>query len=241
MAVHMSLGGNTAGDGFLIAPLDSTYDAEIALWTDAGTTNVTLQASPNPANLVFSNVGPIALTTTPTIVTVHSLLQSASRGDTTIQVLPGGGGAPLVSFPVTSITEPVINFGGRFEARFATDSALTNTNPIYTAVLDNVAPMNGTAGWTWGLEGEADFAPGSPVPTNLELTGMGRVVRLNNPAALRSLGHDSTGAVNPTGTVPDVVSKVVSITGKTAAAPPNNTETFTTGDPLIGQPVNFGP
>jgi hypothetical protein len=91
------------------------------------------------------------------------------------------------------------------------------------------------------LEGEPDFAPGSPVPTNLELTGMGRVIRLNNPIALRPLGHDSTGAVNPTGTVPDVVSKVVSITGKTGAAPPNNTEIFTTGDPLIGKPVNFGP
>src|SRR5438093_1317812 len=84
-----------------------------------GTASVTLQASPNPANLQFSNAGPIALSTTPTIVTVHSLLQSASRGDTTIQVLPSGGGAPLVSFTVTSITEPQINFSGRFEARFA--------------------------------------------------------------------------------------------------------------------------
>jgi hypothetical protein len=241
MAVQMSLNGNSVGDGFLIAPLDSMYDAEIALWTDAGTANVTLQASPNPANLVFSNIGPIALTTTPTIVTVHSQLQSGSRGDTTIQVLPAGGGAPLVNFTVTSITEPVINFSGRFEARFATDSAITNTNPMYTDVLDNVVPLNGTAGWTWGLEGEPEFAPGSPVPANLELTGMGRVIRLNNPIALRPLDHDSTGAVNPTGHVPDVVSKVVSITGKTAAMPPNNIETFTTGDPLIGEPVNFGP
>ncbi len=65
MAVFMSLGGNSAGDGFLLAPLDSTYDAEIALWTDAGTTSVTLQASPNPANLVFLTVGPISISTPP--------------------------------------------------------------------------------------------------------------------------------------------------------------------------------
>jgi hypothetical protein len=39
------------------------------------------------------------------------------------------------------------------------------------------------------------------------------------------------------GTVPDVVSTVVSITGQTSTG----TETFTEGDPLIGQPVNFGP
>jgi hypothetical protein len=114
---------------------------------------------------------------------VHSLLQSGSRGDTTIQVLEAA--VVVASFTVTSITEPVMNFSGRFEARFATDLALTNTNPIYTAALDNVVPLNGSAGWTWGLEGEPDFAPGSPVPTNLELTGMGRVIRLNNPVALR--------------------------------------------------------
>ena len=57
MAVLMSLGGNSAGDGFLLAPLGSNYEAEIALWTDAGTANVSLQASPNPANLAFSSAG----------------------------------------------------------------------------------------------------------------------------------------------------------------------------------------
>ena len=49
MAVLMTLGGNSAGDGFLVAPLDNTYEAEITLKTDAGTASVTLQASPNPA------------------------------------------------------------------------------------------------------------------------------------------------------------------------------------------------
>jgi Bacterial Ig-like domain (group 3) len=221
MAILMSVGGNSAGDGFLIAPLGTTYETEISLSTDAGIANVTLQASPNPAGLVFSTLGPIALSTVPTIVTVHATLQSTSRGDTTIQVLPSGGGAPLASFSITSIKHPVVNFKGRFEARFATDGAVYSTNPLYTAVLDNVVPP----GWTWGLEGEPNFVPAvGNVPQNLETTGVGRVVRLNNPVALRS--HADL-----------VVSTVDSITGETSSG----FETFLAGDPLIGQPVDFGP
>jgi hypothetical protein len=68
MAVHISLGGSAAGDGFLIAPLmGATNDAEIALWVDAGVASVTLNASPNLANLVFSSVGPFNITTVPTV------------------------------------------------------------------------------------------------------------------------------------------------------------------------------
>jgi hypothetical protein len=144
MAVLMSLGGNAAGDGFLVAPLTTTYDAEIALWTDAGTASVTLQASPNPANLVFSTAGPISISTVPTVVTVHALLQSPSRGDTTIQVLEGM--AVVASFKVTSNKHPVVNFNGRFEARFGTDTARHYVNPIYTATLDTVVPPKQSGG-----------------------------------------------------------------------------------------------
>src|SRR5437762_3200296 len=118
MAILMSLGGNSAGDGFLVKPLGTTYEAEISLSTDAGTASVTLQAAaPNAAGLVFSTMGPVALSTVPTIVRVHSTLQSASRGDTTIEVLEGG--VVVKTFTVTSIKHPVVNFKGRFEARFA--------------------------------------------------------------------------------------------------------------------------
>jgi Bacterial Ig-like domain (group 3)/Repulsive guidance molecule (RGM) C-terminus len=224
MAIHMSLGGNTAGDGFLIAPLGSTYDAELALWTDTGTASVTLKASPNPAGLVFSTAGPIGLSTTKTIVHVHSMLQSASRGDTTIQVLEG---TTVVPFKVTSIKHPVVKFSGRFEARFSTDAARPYFNPIYQPppAPDLVLPLDGSAGSTFGLEGEPNFVPHiGTVPTRLDLPGMGRVVRLNNPKALRS--HAAP-----------VVSKVASISGETTGG----TEAFTAGDPLIGQLVNFGP
>ncbi len=54
MAVTISLQGNSASDGFLLAPVGSNYDAELSLATDTGTLAVTLQASPNPAGVVFS-------------------------------------------------------------------------------------------------------------------------------------------------------------------------------------------
>src|SRR5690242_7859018 len=129
MAVIISLQGNSAGDGFVLAPVGSNYDAELSLATDAGTLAATLQASPNPAGLVFSQTN-INLSTAPLIVTVHATAQSASRGDTTIQVLDGA--VVVASFTVTSIKHPTVNFSGRFEARFATDGSPYNRNPHYT-------------------------------------------------------------------------------------------------------------
>jgi hypothetical protein len=218
MAVTISLQGNSVGDGFLLAPVGSTYDAELSLATDAGTLAATLQASPNPAGLVFSQTS-VNLSTSPTSVTVHATVQSASRGDTTIQVLDGA--VVVASFVVTAIKHPAVNFSGRFEARFATDNAPYNSNPLYTAMTPT--NVNIGNGWTWGLEGEPDFTNGV-VPENLETAVVGRVVRLNDPVALRS--HAAP-----------IVSTAVSITGKTTSGD----ETFTTGDPIFGQPANFGP
>jgi hypothetical protein len=216
MTIFLSLGGNSTGDGFLIAPRGTTYDSEIALWTDAGTASVTLQSSPNNAGLVFSQTI-VNVSTTPTIVTVHSTLQSTSRGDTTIQVLDGT--VVAASFTITSVKRPIIHFKGRFEARFGTDGGFYNRNPIYSATLDSVVPP----GWTWGLEGEPDFVPSiGNIPENLEMP-VGRVVRYNNPVALRS--H-----------APPVASTITSISGETSSG----IEIFTTGDPLIGQVVNLG-
>ena len=230
MAVVMSLGGNAAGDGFLLGPLDSTYEAEIALSTDDGTNKtVTLQAAPpNAAGLLFTPAAgtSINITGAPTVVaTVHATTQSASRGDTTIQVLEAGG--VVKSFTVTCIKSARVNFRGRFEARFDTDGNRFN----YNAQYKDPAAFPGTsenvgAGWTWALEGEPAFVPAvGSVPEHLDWTDMGRVIRLNNPIALRS--HAAP-----------VVSVVDSITGKLSSGPD---QTFTTGDPLIGLPVNFGP
>ncbi len=226
MAVLISLNDNPAGDGFLLAPLDSTYDAQIKLKTDAATATVTIQAAaPNPAGLVFSTMGPITISPVETTLTVHATVQSASRGDTVIQVLDGG--MVVASFSVTCIKHPIINFNGRFEARFATDSGYYNTNPQYGSnVADNPVPLNGSKGWTWALEGEPPFVPAvGNIPANLEDTGVGRAIRLNNPLSLRSIA-------------PPVISTVKSVSGQVSIG--NAVETFTTGDAIIGQPVNFG-
>src|SRR5258708_39282509 len=100
MAVTISLQGNSASDGFLLAPVGSNYDAELSLATDTGTLAVTLQASPNPAGVVFSQTS-MTLSTTPTLVTVHATAQSASRVDTTIQMLDGA--TVVASFIVNAI------------------------------------------------------------------------------------------------------------------------------------------
>ena len=229
MAVHMSLGGNTvSGEGFLVAPQDGNFESEISLFTDGEAVSVTLQADPahNVANLVFPNPGPHNLSAAPTAVTVFAQQQSNTRGDTTIQVLDGG--ASVLDFAVTSISNPVVHFKGKFEARFATDGASPYSNPQYTDLDDSVVPP----GRTWSLEGEPEFCPGSPVPVFLTDTGMGRNVRLNNPDAVRGPIGTNPGQVGP------VVSTVHAITGVTDT---NLAELFTTGDPVIGQLVNFGP
>ncbi|MBG0568416.1 Ig-like domain repeat protein [Actinoplanes aureus] len=216
VAVLISLAGNAAGDGFLIAPAGSTYPAELRLWTDAGSASVTLQASPNPAGLVFSQTT-VTVSTTPSTVLVHATLQSAARQDTIIEVRDGA--TVVATFAVTSIKHPAVHFRGRFEARFGTDGGAYNRNPMYTATNDAAVPP----GWTWGLEGEPGFVPAiGSVPENLE-TPVGRVVRLNNPVALRS--HAEA-----------VVTTVDAIAGITTGGP----ERFTAGDPLIGEPVDFG-
>lgn len=216
MSVFLSLGGKSNGDGFLVAPVGATHDGELSIVTDAGALNITLQAMPNAAGLVFS-ANNLAISTVPTLISVHALMPSVTRGDTTIQVLDGPN--VVASYTLTAITHPKVHFSGRFEARFATDGAPYTRNPRYTAVLDTVVPP----GWTWALEGEPDFVPAmGNIPENLE-TPVGRAIRLNNPAALRSRA-------------PAVTSSVVAISGQTTTG----TETFTAGDPIIGQAVNFG-
>lgn len=37
MTISISLGGSTTGDGFLLAPLDTDYDATLELTSDSGT------------------------------------------------------------------------------------------------------------------------------------------------------------------------------------------------------------
>jgi hypothetical protein len=218
--IVIQVNGSSAGDGFLIAPDGArTFAMPLTLSTSDGTTvNATIDATPNKAGVTLP-AGPLSIGPAVTTIPIQAATQSASRGDTVINVRVGGVTA---SFKLTAIDNAEVWFRGRFEARFATDGDYYN-NPRGT---DGGTPGSDPGlgpGWTWALEGEPDFVPADSVPTTLDKP-VGRVVRFNNPVALRPF-------------VAPVSTAVIEIHGATTTG----TEVFTSGDPMIGTPVNLGP
>ncbi len=222
MTVIAALQGETSGDCFLIAPRDGReFPGVLTLRTDSGTTTVTLRCVPE-GRLVLSTTS-CDLDTEPTDVTVHATEASQGRGDTAIEVVQDG--AVVARLDLTCIGSPiVVHFRGRFESRFATDSAPYNDNPTYTSDPNQDQDVATAPGWTWVLEGEPPFVPATGnVPERIEMP-VGRQIRFNNPVALRPRAAA-------------VVTVVDRISGHTASGEEN----FTAGDPLIGEPVNVGP
>lgn len=218
MTIIAMLQGDTSGDGFLIAPHDGrTFPALLVVRTDTGSADVTLRSVPE-GRLEFDRTT-LTVGIDPTGVAVHATEAGQARQDTAIEIVEDG--SVVARLTVSCVDGPiVVRFRGRFEARFATEPAIYNSNPAYTATTDVVGP-----GWTWILEGEPPFTtPGSNVPTRIDLP-VGRQIRFNDPVALRSHAEP-------------VVTTVDGISGRTAGG---TEETFTTGDPLIGEPVNLGP
>ena len=233
MGIVIRVNGNTAGDGFLIAPDNGrTFSVPLNLSTDNGTTvSATVDATPNGAGVVLPggsvSVGPAGVD-----IPINATTVSNARGDTIINVHVG---AATTTFALTAISNPVIWFRGRFEARFPTDGDYYNNQrgtdggtPGHDPNSDGVGP---NPGWTWALEGEPDFVPsgvdshGAPnsVPTTLDKP-VGRVVRFNNPVALRPFAAPVGTAVNE-------------ISGSTTGG----TEVFTAGDPVFTALANLGP
>ncbi len=219
-SIVIQVNGSSVGDGFLIAPdRGRTFSVPLKLNTTDGTTvSAAIDATPNNAGLTLPagpmNIGPAGST-----IPIQAAAQSASRGDTVINVRVG---MVTTSFRLTAIRNPEVWFRGRFEARFATDGDYYN-NPRGT---DGGTPGSDPSlgpGWTWALEGEPNFVPADSVPTTINKP-VGRVVRFNNPVALRPF-------------VAPVSTMVIEIRGATTAG----TEVFTSGDPMIGAAVNLGP
>ena len=218
--VVIQVNGSSAGDGFLIAPDGGrTFSVPLGLSTNDGTTvNATIDATPNQAGVALP-AGPVSIGPAVSTIPIQAAALSASRGDTVINVRVGG---VTTTFKLTAIRNPEVWFRGRFEARFATDGDYYN-NPRGT---DGGTPGSDPSlgpGWTWALEGEPNFVPADSVPTTIDKP-VGRVVRFNNPVALRPF-------------VAPVSTSVIEIRGATASG----TEAFTTGDPIIGAAVNLGP
>ena len=228
--ISVQVNGNSAGDGFLIAPDNGvTFTVPLSLSTNDGSTvSASIDATPNGAGVALPggsiSIGPAAST-----VPIFATSVSATRGDTVINVHVG---AVTTSFSLTAISNPQIWFRGRFEARFATDGDYYNNPRGNDGGTVGNDPNFGGPGWTWALQGEPDFVPsgvdGHGVPNSVPNPidkPVGRVVRFNNPVAPRS--HAAP-----------VITTVDEIHGQLADS---STQVFTAGDPVLGTPVDLGP
>ncbi len=139
-----------------------------------------------------------------------------------------GGLETSVSFTVFSDLR--MWFGGRFEARLATD----NDN-YYDPTGDPESDDRSRGGWTWTLPGEPEFcssdiAKSGAVEQNVTSNdvetrrGLGRLIRFNNPQFLRP--H-----------VEDIGVRVVAIEGRVG----RQSMRFEWGDEILGAFVDLGP
>jgi hypothetical protein len=210
MSIMVTVNGTTCDGTFLIAPdQNRTFPAQLGLSTDDGSTvNASLKVLPGGTAIELEStevtVGPAE-----TFVSLRATSSSGERGDTVLQVLVNE--AVQSSCALTAITSLKVWFKGRFQARFATDSALYNE-------------PRGQGGRTFALEGESDFVPADSLADSIDKP-VGREIRFRNPVDLRP-------------EVPPVGVAVTSITGKLAGG---KEEEFTAGDPLLGRPVDLGP
>jgi hypothetical protein len=212
MAISVKVNGNTGKEGFLLAPYHkSEFPATISLkTTDGSTVNATLGVvAPSGVTVKLSKT---AVSIGPKSTTVKIVAQSPSKklGDITLEVKVGK--SVKASFVLTSITDALIRFRGRFQARFATDNDFFNE------------PRGTDQGWTFALEAEPDFVPAAnnvPIQPGM---AVGRVVRFQNAVGARP--H-----VAPIGV------KVVAVEGRVGL----KTASFKAGDPIIGEIVNLGP
>lgn len=212
MAISLKVNGNSGNEGFLIAPSGGKeFPMSVALKsTDNTTVKATLVVvAPAGVTVKLSNtnvrIGPAG-----TSVKITAKTPSKRAGDIKLQVKVGR--SVKASCTLTSIKNVRIRFGGRFQARFATDGDFFNEK------------RGTTAGWTWALEGEPDFVPASNnIPTQPGMA-VGRVVRFQNAVAPRP--HVEPIGVKVTAIEGDVGTKTIS---------------FNAGDPIIGELVNLGP
>ena len=212
MAITLKVNGNSGKEGFLIAPLGTkSFAMPVALKsTDHTTVNAKLVVvAPAGVTVVLSTTN-VTIGPTVTNVKITAKTPSKSAGDIQLQVKVGT--SIKAKCTLTSIKNVRIRFGGRFQARFATDSDFFNEK------------RGTTLGWTWALEGEPDFVPATNnIPTQPGMA-VGRVVRFQN-------------AVGPRPHVAPIGVKVMAVEGEVGT----KTVSFKAGDPIIGELVNLGP
>jgi len=213
MALVVGFNGDVGGSGFLIAPSQGKVcPAPLTLKTDDGSRVVVYIEAMGTASI---KIDPPSLYVDgeEKTVWVHAVSASTTRDDTVLRIFEDDVLEATVN--LTVVSNPRVIFDGRFEVRFSTGAGFYNHprgNPDGTG-----------RGWMWALEGEPDFVPADNVPDRIEKP-VGRVIRFQDPVLTRS--H-----------VPPIGVFVRAIEGTVGTL----TERFTSGDPIIGKPVNLGP
>src|SRR5262249_43253765 len=193
--------------GFLLAPVGKKqFPTPVALKsTDATTVQATLSVQAPAGLAVALSATNVSIGPTGTTVKITAKGSSKKAGD--IKLLVKVKSKIKASYVLTAISDVRLHFGGRFQARFATDNDFFNE------------PRGTSAGWQFALEGEPDFVPGTNnVPTQPGMA-VGRVVRFQNPVMLRT--H-----VAPIGV------KVTAVEGRVSSGLLIKPVLFSVGDPI---------
>src|SRR5262249_6607148 len=212
MAISIDVNGNRGKEGFLLAPYHAKeFPIPVGLkTTDGSTVKATLGVVAPAGVTVKLSKTSVSIGPKRTTIKITAASPSKKQGDIVFQLKVGG--RVKASCILTSITNVMVRFRGRFQARFATDGDFFNE------------PRGTSNGWTFALEGEPDFVPATNnVPTQSGMA-VGRVVRFQN-------------AVAPRPHVPPIGVKVTAVEGRVGT----KTLSFTAGDPVIGQLVSLGP
>ena len=187
------------GAGFLIAPSGGqVFSGKLSLRVTSGAdVDVNLRSGAASATTVFFDTPAVHVTAAPTTVNVHAATASSALNDAVIEAVSGA--TVLASFSLTVVQKPTLRFSGRFQCRLATDPDPFNS-PF---------GMNSSFGM---------YAVQGPDPANPDEPPLDRIVRLQDPVALR-LFCEPVGAS---------VTAIESQIGASAAA-------FKVGDPVLGQ------
>lgn len=218
MAISIRVNGNPGKEGFLLAPSGrQEFPVPVALkTTDGATVNATLVVTA-PAGVTVK-LSQTIVSIGPKARTVQIIAKNPSKKVRDIKLQVKVRSQVKATVVLTSIANARIRFGGRFQARFATDGDFFNE------------PRGTSAGWTFALEGEPDFVPSANnVPTQPGMA-VGRVARFQNAVGPRS--H-----VAPIGVTVKAVEGQVGANFLISKA----FVSFTAGDPIIGSVVNLGP
>ena len=214
MELNVRVNGIETNELFLISPVDEiSFPVPIEISTKDGNNRTVQLALTGDTAAVEISETEVSVGADPVVVEIMGIRQSTTRNGTVINITIGGARMHMLN--VTVISDPRINYDGRFEVRFATN------NDAYNNPRGN--PDGTGDGWMWALEGEPDFVPDDSVPDRIEKP-VGRVIRFHDPAVERI--H-----------VPPIGVFVTSVTGNIQTG----AESFQTGDPIIGTKVNLGP